>query len=121
MKNRIKVTHKGVTVYISILQTTKRGKPYTEYVITDYTSGKRVRHVRAGEEAARVKAREVSEARSAGATVATSSPHLLIVAIKRFRNAGMQNTPNTCLVLSISATCLKVKEPQAGKRIHDVS
>ena len=47
MKNRIKVSHKGVTVYISILQTTKRGQPYTEYVISDYTSGKRVRHVRA--------------------------------------------------------------------------
>jgi len=66
MKNRIKVTHKGVTVYISILPTTKRGKPYTEYVITDYTSGKRVRHVRASEEAARVKAREVSEAMAGG-------------------------------------------------------
>jgi len=66
MNNRIKVTHKGVTVYIAILQTTKRGKPYTEHVITDYTSGKRVRHVRANEEAARAKAREVCEASASG-------------------------------------------------------
>jgi hypothetical protein len=65
-KSKIAVTHKGVTVYISVLQTSKRGQPYTEFVISDYTSGERQRHVRAAEGAARIKAREMCEALAGG-------------------------------------------------------
>lgn len=66
MKNKISVTHVGVTVYISVQQTKKRGEPYTEYVINDYTSGERHRHVRATEADARIKAKEVCEALAGG-------------------------------------------------------
>ncbi len=62
MKSKIPVTQNGVTVYISVLPTTKHGKPYTEYVISEYSTGKRVRHVRADRQAAEIKAKEIAKA-----------------------------------------------------------
>lgn len=64
MKNRITVRHKGVSVDISISKSVKKSVEYPEYIIADYVSapGKRIRHVRSTEEAAREKAREIAEA-----------------------------------------------------------
>lgn len=69
MSIKIEIKHKGVSVWITERTVTKNGKQYSEYVVPDYTSGKRVRHVRATEKDAKAKAREVSEARATGNSI----------------------------------------------------
>jgi len=66
MNKKIEIRHRGVTVNIARFAAVKQGVKYNEYVIPDYSSGKRVRHVRATEESARAKAKEICEALAAG-------------------------------------------------------
>ena len=58
----IEVTHKGVTIKIKQVTTKKRGVPYTEYQIADYSTKKRVRHSRANLPDAKAKAKEICAA-----------------------------------------------------------
>jgi hypothetical protein len=66
MSKKIEVLHKGVTVKVSRFTSIKHGAKYDEFVIADYTSGKRVRHVRATEESAKAKAKEICEVLATG-------------------------------------------------------
>src|SRR5207237_737922 len=66
MAKIIEVPHKGVTVKIRELTTLKNKTLYTEFQITEYTTGKRVRHSRATLEEAKTKAKEIAEAMVAG-------------------------------------------------------
>jgi hypothetical protein len=59
MKKIIQFKHKGITLRISERTQTKGDVEYTDYIITDYTSGKRVRHARASLEEAKAKAESV--------------------------------------------------------------
>jgi hypothetical protein len=66
MSKYIEVRHKGVTVKISRFTSVKKGVKYNEYVVSDYTSGNRVRHVRSTEASAKAKAKEICEALATG-------------------------------------------------------
>ncbi len=59
MKNTIEVRHLGITVKIS-----QQGD--TRFVIPDYSTGKRIRHVRSNVSDAKEKAKEVCEALAIG-------------------------------------------------------
>ena len=63
MKKTIQFKHKGITLKITQRTQTKDGVAYTDYILTDYTSGKRVRHARASLEEAKAKAEDICEPR----------------------------------------------------------
>jgi len=68
MSTRIEIRHKGFSVFITKRTVTKGGKQYLEYSMPDYSSGQRVRHVRAKLEDAKRKAHEICEANLTGQT-----------------------------------------------------
>jgi len=61
MKKIIQFKHKGITLKITRRTQTKGSTAYTDFIIKDYTSGKRVRHVRASLEEAKAKAEDICE------------------------------------------------------------
>jgi integrase len=66
MAKIIEFQHRGITVKIRKLITTKGETDYTEFQIQDYTSGRRVRHSRATLKEAQAKAKEICEALATG-------------------------------------------------------
>lgn len=67
MKDEIEITHKGVTVRaIKRTLTRNNGKSYTDWVINDYSSGRRRRITRASEAEARKTMKQIAEAMATG-------------------------------------------------------
>jgi integrase len=66
MKKLISITHKGITIKLRKNVTVVNGHKYINWIIPEYTSGKRVRHKRASFDQARVKAIEICEAITEG-------------------------------------------------------
>ena len=66
MKNKIEITHRGITLRIKKRQTTVNGKRYTNWEIRDHSSGKLVRHKRTSLKDAREKAKEICTALATG-------------------------------------------------------
>ena len=62
----IEIKHKGITFKVTERVSIKNGERYKDYVIVDYTSGKRVRHVRASLDEAKQKAKDIAEALASG-------------------------------------------------------
>jgi len=66
MAPTIEVQHKGITVKIRKRITIRHGVTYVDYVVTDYSTGKRIRHARASVNEAKSLAKTICETVASG-------------------------------------------------------
>jgi site-specific recombinase XerD len=102
MKKIIQFKHKGIALRISERTQTKDGVEYTDYIITDYTSGKRVRHARASLEEAKAKAEEICEA------LVTGRAHILDIKLRDEIHRALEALEPTGV--AIDAACFRFAE-----------
>jgi site-specific recombinase XerD len=102
MKKKILFKHKGITLKIAQRTQTKDGVVYTDYILTDYTSGKRVRHVRASLKEARAKAEDICE------RMVTGRAHVLDIKLRDEIHRALEALRPTGI--AIDAACFRFAE-----------
>ena len=102
MKKTIRFSHKGIALRIVERTQNKGGVQYTDFIVTDYTSGKRVRHARASLEEAKTKAEEICE------RMVTGRAHVLDIRLRDEIHQALESIEPTGL--RIDAVCLRFVE-----------